>query len=461
MQDSPTIHKFTLQTLGCKLNYAETSELAKQFVARGFEQGKLSQATEVFVLNTCSVTENAEKECRQVIRRVRRSAPNAFIAITGCYAQLRPEQIASIDGVDAVFGAQEKFELFERLHSFEKLPTPLVLVRDISEANEFHIASSSFDGDRTRAFLKVQDGCDYTCSFCTIPQARGASRSSSIESILHEARSLSNLGFREIVLSGVNVGDFGRKDGLSFYELLLAIESDEEITSRIRISSIEPNLLTDEIIELTAKNEKICPHFHVPLQSGSPEVLRRMQRRYTPEVYRERIEKILREMPHAAIGVDVIVGFPGETDQEFEATYRFLAELEIAYLHVFTYSERPETKALSIAGAVPQQVRKARNSRLRILSEKKKRSYYSGESGRVVTVLLESGGEGCSPASGAREGWSENYVRANVPEASAQDELVRVRLGEMVGDTVTCKLIEVISRRTEASSLLPILQLAG
>jgi len=459
MQNQSTnARQFTVHTLGCKLNYAETSELAKQFVARGFTHEKLSAKTEVFLLNTCSVTENAERECRQVIRRVRRTSPDAFIAVTGCYAQLRPEAIASIDGVDAVLGAEEKFELFDRLSSFDRVSTPQVFVKEIADANTFHIASSSFEGDRTRAFLKVQDGCDYTCSFCTIPLARGASRSSSIESILNEARSLSQTGFREIVLSGVNVGDYGRKDGLSFYELISSIEHDSAIDARIRISSIEPNLLTDEIIALAARSEKICPHFHVPLQSGSPAVLRRMQRRYTPDQYRSRVEQILRAMPNAAIGVDVIVGFPGETVTEFEETYKFLTDLDIAYLHVFTYSERPETKALSMANPVAPSLRKERNNRLRILSEKKKRQFYLRQAGRVVTVLLESHSGSCSPAIIAQEGWSENYVRVHVPDASMDAELVRVELGEITGDVVQGKLLQVItSRGAVAASLLPIL----
>ncbi len=458
MQDQRSPRQFTVHTLGCKLNYSETSELAKQFVARGFTPAKLSSSTEVFLLNTCSVTENAEKECRQVIRRVRRTSPDAFIAVTGCYAQLRPEAIASIDGVDAVLGAQEKFELFDRIPSFEKLSTPLVFVRDIEDARDFHIASSSVGGDRTRAFLKVQDGCDYTCSFCTIPQARGASRSSSIENILTEARSLSRSGFREIVLSGVNVGDFGRKDGLSFYELLCAIDRDVAITSRIRISSIEPNLLTDEIIELAAQSEKLCSHFHVPLQSGSPTVLRRMQRRYTPMQYQERVEKILRCMPNAAIGVDVIVGFPGETQIEFEETFNFLSQLDIAYLHVFTYSERPETKALTLESPVAPSTRNARNSQLRLLSEKKKREFYDRQLGKTVTVLLESSKTECGLDSIVREGWSENYVRVRSASFPENAELVSTRLEKVVGGVMEGSLVEVlcVSERSPAE-LLPIL----
>ncbi|MEI8134765.1 MAG: tRNA (N(6)-L-threonylcarbamoyladenosine(37)-C(2))-methylthiotransferase MtaB [bacterium] len=444
-------------TLGCKLNSAETSAIVEQFRLRNWEITQLGTDTDVFVLNTCSVTQNAERECRQIIRQILRKNPKAFVAVTGCYAQLRPEEIASIEGVDVILGAKEKFDLFSHVTSFEKLPAPVIFSSPIDEATEFHIAATSDTNERTRAFLKVQDGCDYTCSFCTIPQARGESRSTSIEKILAEARMLSAEGFREIILSGVNVGDFGRKIGTSFYELVQAIENDQAIESRIRISSIEPNLLSNEIIELVAKSAKFCPHFHIPLQSGSANVLRAMQRRYTADLYRSRIDRIKELLPQAAIGADVIVGFPGETDEEFEETYKFLSELDIAYLHVFTYSERPDTKATLMGNRVIPTKRKERNARLRILSEKKRHEFFRSQLGKTVEVLLEPS-DSALLNSGRVEGFSENYVRVSVnkSEVTSGAELVRVSLTEVAGDHVCGDISEVLTRRAY-ESLLPII----
>jgi len=450
--------KVAVHTLGCKLNYAETSTIQQQFLSRGFELADTPSAANVFILNTCSVTENAEKECRQLIRRILRSSPETFIAVTGCYAQLRPEEIASIEGVDVVLGAKEKFEIFDRITSFQKFDTPQIFSEEIGEAKDFHVATTSVGDERTRAFLKVQDGCDYSCSFCTIPKARGESRSASVESILAEARRLSAEGFREIVLSGVNVGDFGRKIGTDFYTLVRVIEEDEKVTARLRISSIEPNLLTEEIIDLIAQSKKFCPHFHIPLQSGSAKILRLMQRRYKRELYQSRVEYIRSKMPDAAIGVDVIVGFPGETDQEFEETYQFLHGLDITYLHVFTYSERPGTKASIMEGSVNIPARKERNKLLRILSEKKKHAFYQSQIGREVEVLVEGHGIGCAgTVQDTIEGYSENYVRvqfdANLP---SNVETARVKLNGIYGGVMKGELLNY-TMLTTRNTLLPIL----
>jgi threonylcarbamoyladenosine tRNA methylthiotransferase MtaB len=444
-------------TLGCKLNSAETSAIAAQFRMRDWEITQSAENADVFVLNTCSVTSNAEKECRQIIRRILRQNPNAFIAVTGCYAQLRPEEIASIEGVDVVLGAKEKFNLFSHITSFEKLPAPKIFSSPIDEATEFHLAATSDTDERTRAFLKVQDGCDYTCSFCTIPLARGESRSAEIAHILSEAKRLSSDGFREIILSGVNVGDFGRKTGTSFYDLVKAIEDADAMSARIRISSIEPNLLTDEIIELVANSQKFCPHFHIPLQSGSANILRLMQRRYTPDLYMARIAYIKELMPHAGIGVDVIVGFPGERDEDFLDSYHFISDLDISYLHVFTYSERPDTKAIAMGSRVPIEKRKERNAMLRILSEKKRQDFYRRQQGEVVTVLLERGVRTDPISAEIHEGYSENYVRVGIDAIPNDAELIRVRLGESTGEFVHGELLETLTYRNH-ELLLPILQ---
>jgi threonylcarbamoyladenosine tRNA methylthiotransferase MtaB len=439
--------RIAAHTLGCKLNSAETSTILSGF-RDNWQLQTSTENADVFLLNTCSVTNNAEKECRQIIRRILRQNPKAFIAVTGCYAQLRPEEIASIDGVDVILGAKEKFNLNKLFNSFEKLPSPKIFSSSIDEATEFHLAATSDTDERTRAFLKVQDGCDYNCSFCTIPLARGESRSTKIEFILKEAKRLSQDGFHEIILSGVNVGDFGKKIGSNFYDLVSAIESDDEITSRIRISSIEPNLLSDDIIELVANSKKFCPHFHIPLQSGSAKILKLMQRRYTADLYRSRIRKIKELMPHCGIGADVIVGFPGEKEEDFLDTYNFILDLNISYLHVFTYSERPGTKATLMKEKVTIEKRKERNAMLRILSEKKRSQFYKDQIGTTVNVLIEKG---------TGQGYSENYLRVETADLPESAEYIRTKISSAEAEVVQGELIEVLYSRKNAL-VLPILQ---
>jgi threonylcarbamoyladenosine tRNA methylthiotransferase MtaB len=439
--------RVSVHTLGCKLNYAESGSLAASFTEGGYLSVPFGEETDVFLLNTCSVTENAEKECRQIIRRMARRSPNAYIIVTGCYAQLRPEEIASIEGVDLVLGAKEKFDALNYTGSFDKSFGPKIFTAEIEEATDFHFGTTSESSERTRAFLKVQDGCDYSCSFCTIPDARGASRSGRVEEILHRARILCEEGFHEIVLSGVNVGDFGRKTGASFYDLALAIERDPGITSRIRISSIEPNLLTDEIVELVAFSNKFCPHFHIPMQSGSAKILRLMQRRYSPATYGAVMGQIKNLMPNACIGADVIVGFPGETDEDFLETCEFIRSLEVSYLHVFTYSERPGTKASTMNDSVPVHTRRERNRLLRAISEKKRRAFYESQMGREVNVLFETSGEG----------YSENYIRARLVESiPSSAELIRAKLLGISGDIALAEPLKILAERRE-NTLLPIL----
>lgn len=435
----------SLHTLGCKLNYAETSSMAHGFTERGFSVVPFGDESDLVVLNTCSVTETAEKECRQIIRRIRRRSPETKIVVTGCYAQLRPEEIASIEGVSLVLGTNEKFEIFEYLQNLSSDAAPRIAVSEVSGIDAFHGTSAAASDERTRAFLKIQDGCDYSCSFCTIPKARGASRSAEINDVIARARQLCHEGFHEIILSGVNVGDFGHRTGSSLLELLLAIEGEDEITARIRISSIEPNLLSDEIIALVASSEKFCSHFHIPMQSGSASILRLMQRRYHTELYRSRVERIKNVMPHAGIGADVIVGFPGETNDEFLDTVGFIESLPISFLHVFTYSERPGTRASQMSGSVPVHIRRDRNRTLRLLGEKKKRAFHTSQLGREAIALLEP----------SREGYTENYVRVRVDDVPHGSELVRVRLGECRGDLVMAEPLEVLAQRRE--ELLPIL----
>ena len=450
MQEITKGLRVAAHTLGCKLNYAETSAIAEQFAGRGYSLVPFGQKADILLLNTCSVTENAEKECRQLVRRTLRASPETFVIVTGCYAQLRPEEIASIEGVDLVLGAREKFELFEHFTGPDKSIGPIIRSDEIEETIDFSSANSAGE-ERTRAFLKVQDGCDYTCSFCTIPTARGASRSADIREIVEQARRLCARGFHEIILSGVNVGDFGRKSGASFFELLLALNADNAITARIRISSIEPNLLTDEIIELVAGSTKFCPHFHIPLQSGSSKILRLMQRRYQPDLYRSRIEKIRSLIPDAGIGADVIVGFPGESEEDFRETYEFLQALDLNYLHVFTYSERPGTKAAAASGQIPARVRRDRNRMLRILSEKKKRVFLESQIGKTAHVILELGA-----SENGREGLSEYYSRVRLTSpVPAASELVRVRIAGVAGDVVLGDPIAILAERRE--ELLPIL----
>lgn len=446
----------SFHTLGCKLNHAETSAIGERFRREGFEITDFGAAADVIVINSCTVTENADRECRQLVRRALRANPDAFVIVTGCYAQLQPEEIASIDGVDMVLGSAEKFRIFDVVAElpagFAKLGVPRVAVGDL-DAGAFGPASSGA-GDRTRAFLKVQDGCDYNCSFCTIPLARGASRSHEIEKAVEEARALVANGFREIVITGVNVGDFGkgRKEGL--FDLLVRLH-DVAGLERLRISSIEPNLLNERIIELAAASDRMVPHFHVPLQSGSDAILGRMRRRYRSALYRERVEQIVAAMPDAAIGVDVIVGFPGETDAHFRETYDFLHALPVAYFHVFTYSERENTPAAGFADAIPVAARRDRTRMLRALSEKKRAAFAARYRGDVRPVLFEHGDDGPLTL-----GFTDNYIRVAVPaDPALPNNILRVRLGEFDGEHCAAEILDDIVPAGPNGLRLPVLNI--
>ncbi|MBI4930819.1 MAG: tRNA (N(6)-L-threonylcarbamoyladenosine(37)-C(2))-methylthiotransferase MtaB [Bacteroidetes bacterium] len=429
-------------TLGCKLNFAETSTIARQFEQNGFSKTDFESGADVFVINTCSVTEDANRECRRIVRNALRNSPEAFVIVTGCYAQLNPEEIASINGVDLVLGANEKFNVLKFLHDGHKKEKAKIHSCQIQDVNDF-IGSYS-TGDRTRAFLKVQDGCDYNCSYCTIPLARGASRSDSNENVVRNAEKIAEQGIKEIVLTGVNIGDFGSPSpslpqgkGENFLDLLYALdslplgESQRGASSpRFRISSIEPNLLTDDIIEFVAKSEKFVPHFHIPLQSGSDKILSLMRRRYRSEVYAERVEKIKMLMPHCCIGVDVIVGFPGETEEDFIDTYNFIDSLDISYLHVFTYSERENTEAIGFKPIVPIEERRKRNKVLRNLSAAKQQKFFSENIGTKKIVLFETENK-----DGLMCGFTENYIKVKTkfnPELINQ--LAKVSLEKIDGD---------------------------
>lgn len=396
-------------TLGCKLNFSETSAIARALENDGFIRKEFEETADVYVINTCSVTDNADKECRSLVRRIQRQAPEAIVAIIGCYAQLKPQEIAQIEGVDLVLGASEKFNLVHHLKDLSKTENEAkVFSCDIEELEGFYGTYSL--SDRTRTFLKVQDGCDYNCSFCTIPLARGHSRSNTIEGVLTQIEELGAKGIKEIVLTGINLGDFGKgNDGgkrrnEDFLDLIRAIDQQDDVR-RFRISSIEPNLLTDEIISFVAQSRNFMPHFHIPLQSGSDEILGKMRRRYKTDLYKSRIDKILKEIPHACIGVDVIVGFPGETDKHFAETRQFLLDLDIAYLHVFTYSERTNTLAATLDDIVPIKTRQERNKNLRNLSFQKNRFFHNLHKGQFRPVLFESEKDGII------EGYSDNYIR--------------------------------------------------
>ena len=398
--------KVAFYTLGCKLNFSETSTISRQFEEKGFLKVDFQESPDIFIINTCSVTDNADKKCKKLVKEAKKISPDSYVAIIGCYAQLKPTEIAEIEGVDAVLGAAEKFRLLELLDGFAKEQETKVLASEISAANSFETSYSLHD--RTRTFLKVQDGCNYGCAFCTIPLARGKSRSSTIDSILASARDIAATEVKEVVLTGVNIGDFGIVDGkrdARFADLVMALDEVEGI-ARFRISSIEPNLLTNEIIEFVAQSKRFVPHFHIPLQSGSNTILRKMGRRYLRELYEDRVSKIKTLLPHACIGVDVIVGFPGETDELFLETYNFLNELNISYLHVFTYSERANTRAVDLEGVVPMKKRNERSKMLRILSEKKRREFYEENLGQTFTVLFEEDVE-----NGMMHGFTENYIR--------------------------------------------------
>jgi threonylcarbamoyladenosine tRNA methylthiotransferase MtaB len=419
-------------TLGCKLNFAETSTIARQLKDSGFKKVEFDHAADIYVINTCSVTENADRECRTIVRRALTNNPSAFVAVIGCYAQLKPEEIASIEGVDLVLGATEKFNIDKYLGRLNKRDQTEIHSCEV-DAADFFVSSYSF-GDRTRAFLKVQDGCDYSCTYCTIPLARGASRSDSIENVVKHVEEISERGVKEIVLTGVNIGDFktthaafGSDEEKSFFDLIRTLDSHHSSIERFRISSIEPNLLTDEIIEFVASSKKFVPHFHIPLQSGSDKILKLMRRRYLRNVYRNRIEKIKSLMPYCAIGVDVIVGFPGETEADFLETYNFINSLDVSYLHVFTYSERENTEAAKMENVVPVNERKRRNKMLRILSQKKQHHFYHLHSGKEYTVLFESENK-----DGIIHGFTENYIRVSHPfEESLINQLVKFELKEM------------------------------
>lgn len=416
--------KVAFYTLGCKLNYSETSTIGRIFQDRGFEKVEFTDTPDIYVINTCSVTDNADKKCRKIVKEAQKHSPNAFITIVGCYAQLKPKEISEIPGVDAVLGAAEKFQLVDILEGFTKKDKAEIYASAISEANTFH-NSYSF-GDRTRTFLKVQDGCDYSCSFCTIPLARGSSRSDSIENVVRSANEIAESGVKEIVLTGVNTGDFGLQNGTrveTFFELVKELDKVENI-ERFRISSIEPNLLKDEIIEFVAQSNRFMPHFHIPLQSGSNKILKLMRRRYQRELYADRVSTIKALMPHCCIGVDVIVGFPGETEEDFLETYNFINSLDVSYLHVFPYSERENTLAPEMPGKVSIKERNRRADMLRILSEKKKRHFYEQNLGREFTVLFED-----DVKDGVMEGWTENYVRVAAKyDPILVNELKHVRL---------------------------------
>lgn len=416
MAESRTV---AFHTLGCKLNFSETSSLSRMLEQEGFEKKEFEDLADVYVINTCSVTENADKECRHLVRRIQRKAPESLVVITGCYAQLKPKEISEIPGVDLVLGAAEKFNIAQHIRELAKGDSAKICSCDIEEVSGFHASWSV--NDRTRTFLKVQDGCDYNCSFCTIPMARGKSRSDSIENVVAKATELAKNGVKEIVLTGINLGDFGKgPDGAgvtigissreeNFFELIKELDKVEGI-QRYRISSIEPNLLTNEIIEFVANSDKFMPHFHIPLQSGSNTVLGLMRRRYKRELYAERVALIKTLMPHCAIGVDVIVGFPGETDSAFKETFDFLHALDISYLHVFTYSERDNTHALTLKPVVPVNIRHERNKTLRNLSYMKMQYFTEQHAGQIRKVLFEKNAK-----QDMMEGYTDNYIKITTP----------------------------------------------
>lgn len=396
-------------TLGCKLNFSETSTIARNLKDSGYQKVEFTDPANVYVINTCSVTANADKECRTIVKNAMKANPEGFVVIVGCYAQLKPQEIAEMEGVDLVLGAAEKFNIAEYLDDLNKKEETIVHSCEIEEA-DFYVGSYSI-GDRTRAFLKVQDGCDYKCTYCTIPLARGISRSDTVENVIKNANEIAERGIKEIVLTGVNIGDYGKgefgnkKHEHTFFELVQELDQVEAI-ERIRISSIEPNLLKNETIDFVSKSNRFVPHFHIPLQSGNDEILKKMKRRYLSNLYLDRVSKIREVMPHACIGVDVIVGFPGETEELFMETYNFINELPISYLHVFTYSERDNTEAIDFEGVVDQGERKRRNKMLRILSEKKRQAFYQSQLGSTQKVLWEHDNK-----DGKMFGFTENYVK--------------------------------------------------
>ncbi|SMO92386.1 threonylcarbamoyladenosine tRNA methylthiotransferase MtaB [Chryseobacterium rhizoplanae] len=430
-----TFHRTAaFHTLGCKLNFAETSTIARQLTDAGYDKVSFDEKANVYVINTCSVTENADRECKLHVKRAMKANPEGLVVIVGCYAQLKPEEISQIEGVDLVLGAKEKFNILSYLDDLEKSENEGVVHSCEIEETDFFIGSYSI-GDRTRAFLKVQDGCDYKCTYCTIPLARGISRSDTIENVLRNATEIAAKDIKEIVLTGVNIGDYGKgefgnkRHEHTFLDLISELDKVEGI-ERIRISSIEPNLLKDESIELVSKSKSFVPHFHIPLQSGSDDLLKKMKRRYLTKLYNDRVNKIREVMPDAAIGVDVIVGFPGETEEIFMETYNFLNELPITYLHVFTYSERENTEAAAMEGVVPVAERKKRNKMLRILSEKKKMAFYQTQLGKSLPVLWEHENK-----DGKMFGFTENYVRVQKDfDAASVNQIEFLNLEKILSD---------------------------
>ena len=435
--------KVAFYTLGCKLNFSETSSIGRIFQQAGYETTPFNSRASVYVINTCSVTENADKKCRKVVKEALNHSPDAYIVIVGCYAQLKPLEITQIPGVDMVLGAAEKFNIIEHINDLTKQPKAIVHNAPIAETNQFVPAFSI--GDRTRTFLKVQDGCDYSCTFCTIPLARGASRSGTIADLVKQAEEIAVSGVKEIVLTGVNIGDFGIRNGHRedrFFDLVKTLDAVEGI-DRFRISSIEPNLLSNEIIEFVAQSTRFVPHFHIPLQSGSNKVLGLMRRRYRRELYTERVAKIKELMPDCCIGVDVIVGFPGETREDFLETYQFLNDLAISYLHVFTYSERENTIAAQMEGTVPGAQRGERSKMLHILSEKKRRAFYQTQLGKESEVLFEG-----DVKDGYMHGFSRNYVKVRAPyDPLLVNEITPVKLLEITdnGEVEVAELPELLA----------------
>ncbi|MFA9289883.1 MAG: tRNA (N(6)-L-threonylcarbamoyladenosine(37)-C(2))-methylthiotransferase MtaB [Solirubrobacteraceae bacterium] len=422
--------KVGFHTLGCKLNFAETAYIARNLTENGYQKVPFSSFANIYIINTCSVTENADRECKTLVRKALKQNENAFVVVVGCYAQLKPEEISKIEGVSLVLGAAEKFNIVKYLLNIEKQDTCQMHSCEIEEVNQF-VGSYSV-GDRTRAFLKVQDGCDYVCTYCTIPLARGISRSDSLENVVKNAKNILAKDIKEIVLTGVNVGDYGKgefgnkKHEHTFLELLQNLELLEDL-KRLRISSIEPNLITSNIIELVARSQKLVPHFHIPLQSGSDVLLKKMKRRYLTELYKNKITLIKSLMPNACIGVDVIVGFPGETEEEFIKTYNFIKELPISYLHVFTYSERDNTEATLLDGVIAIKERKERNKRLTILSQKKQFEFYESQKNNSYSVLFENENK-----NGFIYGFTENYIRVKMPwQKDKENTIVKIKLAEI------------------------------
>jgi len=421
--------RIALHTLGCKLNYAETAAIGKQFTSSGYTVVGIDDGADLVVINSCSVTASADRECRQLVRRSLRHSPHAFIAVVGCYAQLQAEQLAAIPGVDLVLGTQDKFSLMKFIKNGEKKSHTEISVSCLGETSEFGLASSAGFEERTRAFLKVQDGCDYSCIYCTIPLARGASRSAVVSDILRQAREAVGLGYKEIVLTGVNVGDYGRKDGTSLLDLLKQLVTVDGLF-RIRISSIEPNLLTDKLLDFWFAEEKLCNHWHIPLQSGSDTILRSMQRRYLTKLYSSRIERIKSHIPNAGIGTDIIVGFPGESHELFEETYMYVADLPLTYFHVFSYSERPNTPAASIIQKINPSMKAERSKRLHSLCNQKRNDFYHRFIGNTIPVLFES-----VNSDGLVSGLTEEYIRVDMKSYSnIANTILKVTIQEACAD---------------------------